>query len=408
MNIKTYVLACLVIVLLLLTVPIDAQDTIEAPPDIPIVYAVLFYSPTCRYCHDVITFRLPPIRAEFGDQLQIIMIDITDAQNQSIVAGAYRLYNIPDNRQVIPMLFVGETVLIGGNDIPNNLPGIVRNGLAAGGIPLPAVPGIEAYAPTVNLATTTADTLTARLAADPVGNAIAVVVLLVLTVSVVIVGRYGWRGLRYDDKLAFLRHRSWLRLPLLTAAGAMVVVFTLLMEEATAATTFPVLLALGVLAILIAVVLMLLRHAQIENWMLPAVLTAGIGVALYLAFIQLSHNEAACGALGNCNIVQESVYARLFGVLPIGLLGVAGYGVMLTIWLVGKLGGAEFTNLANRLLLLMALFGALFSVYLTFLEPFVIGATCAWCLTSALLMLLILWLVTPDGWAALRGASSRR
>jgi uncharacterized membrane protein len=26
------------------------------------------------------------------------------------------------------------------------------------------------------------------------------------------------------------------------------------------------------------------------------------------------------------------------------------------------------------------------SVYLTFLEPFVIGATCAWCLTSAVLM----------------------
>ncbi len=195
--------------------------------------------------------------------------------------------------------------------------------------------------------------------------------------------------------------------PLLTAAGAMAVVLTLLMQEATAATTLPVLLALGVMAILFAVVLMLLRRSQVEDWMLPAVLTAGIGVALYLAFIELSQSEAACGALGNCNIVQASVYARLFGVLPIGLLGVVGYGVMLTIWLMGKMGGAEFTNLANRLLLILALLGALFSVYLTFLEPFVIGATCAWCLTSALLMLLILWLVAPDGWAALRGTKRR-
>lgn len=38
----------------------------------------------------------------------------------------------------------------------------------------------------------------------------------------------------------------------------------------------------------------------------------------------------------------------------------------------------------------------LFSIYLTFLEPFVIGATCAWCLTSAILMTALLWLsITP-------------
>ena len=44
-------------------------------------------------------------------------------------------------------------------------------------------------------------------------------------------------------------------------------------------------------------------------------------------------------------------------------------------------------------LLALALFGTLFSIYLTFLEPFVIGATCAWCLTSAVSMTLILLLV---------------
>ena len=38
--------------------------------------------------------------------------------------------------------------------------------------------------------------------------------------------------------------------------------------------------------------------------------------------------------------------------------------------------------------------GVLFSIYLTFLEPFVIGATCAWCLSSAVIMTLLLLLVT--------------
>ena len=37
----------------------------------------------------------------------------------------------------------------------------------------------------------------------------------------------------------------------------------------------------------------------------------------------------------------------------------------------------------------MSAFGLIFSIYLTFLEPFVIGATCAWCLTSAILMTMV-------------------
>ena len=43
----------------------------------------------------------------------------------------------------------------------------------------------------------------------------------------------------------------------------------------------------------------------------------------------------------------------------------------------------------------MAWIGAIFSIYLTFLEPFVIGATCMWCLTSAVVMTLLLWATTP-------------
>ena len=38
----------------------------------------------------------------------------------------------------------------------------------------------------------------------------------------------------------------------------------------------------------------------------------------------------------------------------------------------------------------MTVFGVLFSIYLTYLEPFVIGAVCAWCLTSAVVMTLLL------------------
>ncbi len=45
----------------------------------------------------------------------------------------------------------------------------------------------------------------------------------------------------------------------------------------------------------------------------------------------------------------------------------------------------------------MSIFGTLLSVYLTFLEPFVIGATCAWCLTSAVVITLLMWLSARPG-----------
>lgn len=37
-------------------------------------------------------------------------------------------------------------------------------------------------------------------------------------------------------------------------------------------------------------------------------------------------------------------------------------------------------------LLAMSAFGVLFSIYLIYLEPFVIGAACDWCLMSAVVM----------------------
>jgi uncharacterized membrane protein len=54
-------------------------------------------------------------------------------------------------------------------------------------------------------------------------------------------------------------------------------------------------------------------------------------------------------------------------------------------------------------LVMMALFGVVFSIYLTFLEPFVIGATCMWCLSSVVIMTAILLTVT----VALSGAGQQ-
>ena len=127
----------------------------------------------------------------------------------------------------------------------------------------------------------------------------------------------------------------------------------------------------------------------------------GLTVASYLAYVETRQVKAVCGPVGDCNAVQQSEYALLFGVLPVAVLGVIGYVAILAAWAWGRLGSGRLTELAPLALFGMALLGTLFSIYLTFLEPFVVGATCSWCLTSAMMMTLILLLVTEQGCTAL-------
>jgi uncharacterized membrane protein len=110
--------------------------------------------------------------------------------------------------------------------------------------------------------------------------------------------------------------------------------------------------------------------------------------------------EAICGPVGDCNTVQQSEYARVFGVLPIGVMGVVGYVMILLAWVFRHLADKRLAAYATLALLGMTTFGLLFSIYLTFLEPFIIGATCAWCLTSAIIMTALFWLNLAPGKAA--------
>jgi len=110
--------------------------------------------------------------------------------------------------------------------------------------------------------------------------------------------------------------------------------------------------------------------------------------------VEVTNTEAVCGPVGDCNTVQQSSYASLFGIIPIGLFGVAGYLVVGLTWLIAKFGPERWRKISTLGIWILSLFGAFFSIYLTFLEPFVIGATCAWCLTSAIVMNLLLWAST--------------
>jgi uncharacterized membrane protein len=118
------------------------------------------------------------------------------------------------------------------------------------------------------------------------------------------------------------------------------------------------------------------RHAIIG----AAVALAGVAVAAYLTAVKLAGELPACGPVRGCETVALSEYSDVAGV-PVALLGAAFSLVLLglnVVWwrrwdrraLIGAYG--------------LGLMGILFIGYLTYLELFVIGAVCVWCVGYAI------------------------
>ncbi len=148
----------------------------------------------------------------------------------------------------------------------------------------------------------------------------------------------------------------------------------------------------------------LLRSPAWLDLAFPVLGLIGLGVALYLVYVETTPAQAICGPLGDCNAVQDSPYALIFGWLPVGIAGALGYLAILGAWFWGRRSGTGLGAYVPVALLGMSAFGTLYSVYLTYLEIFVIHAVCMWCITSAVTMTLIFLASLPKAAAWLTAA----
>ena len=109
----------------------------------------------------------------------------------------------------------------------------------------------------------------------------------------------------------------------------------------------------------------------------------GLSVATYLTYVHYAGIKPACTAGQSCLKVQTSVWSKVDGV-PVALLGLIGYvGILGTLLAPDR----DETRLAT---LGLTLIGVGFSGYLTYRELFSIHAICEWCVSSAVIMTLLL------------------
>ena len=133
----------------------------------------------------------------------------------------------------------------------------------------------------------------------------------------------------------------------------------------------------------------------------PLLCLIAMGIAMYLFMSGLMENELSCGPVGECNTVQQSKYSKLFGVIPVSLLGVLAYSICIMFWLAARYDIGNQRNLYVVSAWVCSVAAVCFFAYLTFLEPFVIGATCIWCVTSATITTISAIVITKPALAAM-------
>jgi uncharacterized membrane protein len=121
------------------------------------------------------------------------------------------------------------------------------------------------------------------------------------------------------------------------------------------------------------------RETPRRDWPVAALSAAGLAVAGYLGFTKIAGDSAIfCAAGSGCDVVQASRYAIFLGI-PTALWGAGLYALVGTLALLGLTKSRWLTAF------LLAVTGASFSAYLTYLELFVIRAVCGYCIASAVI-----------------------
>jgi uncharacterized membrane protein len=307
----------------------------QATPQ-PVVHAVMLWQAGCPHCEETLEQTLPPLQEKYGAQFDLLLVEVASVDDIKMLYEIGAAYGLTREETGVPMLILGDQVLVGSEQVRDQLPALIEEHLAQGGVDWPPNPILKDFLPTGAPAPLVESPILVDAAPEKPKNdgfTLAIGIMVCMAAALLY------------SLFAFAQGQSFS----LPAWG---------------------------------------------DWLIPVLIVIGIGVAGYLSYIETQPVEPFCGPIGDCKSVQHSKYAILFNVLPVGIFGLLGYLGLLAAWLARR-----FTPWLEKPAAVafwgMAFFAVVFSLYLTYLEPFVIHAVCIWCLSSAVLATLLLLLGLP-------------
>lgn len=135
------------LLVLLLLVGCGPATRLEIPDDGSVVRMVYFYSEDCSHCQSVEQNVLGPLQTDFGSRLEIRWIDIyaeDSPENYELLIRAEEYFGVPPEERGLPTLVIDGQVLIGEEQITQDLACLLDSCFVAGGTTWPDVPGWEA------------------------------------------------------------------------------------------------------------------------------------------------------------------------------------------------------------------------------------------------------------------------
>lgn len=125
-----------------------------------------------------------------------------------------------------------------------------------------------------------------------------------------------------------------------------------------------------------------------------ALVVVGLVISGYLSYVKLTEVPMVCvqnSDVFNCEVVQSSAYSRIAGI-PIAWFGFAVYIALFVLLLLQN--RIPFLKENGVLVVFgITLFAWLYSMYLVYLQFFVLQALCPWCLAHEAVMT-VLFIVT--------------
>ncbi len=135
------------------------------------------------------------------------------------------------------------------------------------------------------------------------------------------------------------------------------------------------------------------RRAAILRGFVAFVSLIGLGDSIYLTVEHLSGRSVRCTIVAGCSEVLSSPYASIRGI-PLALIGAVAYFTVFSLATLAAFG----YELAGRLLAVVVGVMFLTTLWLLYLQGFVIKAFCQFCLLSALVTLTLTALVIAARW----------
>ena len=169
--------AMLIAIFLLALAPLPASSsptalTATPNPGLPfgspanVVHGLYFYSVDCSHCMAVLTDLIQPLQAQYGSALDLRLLEIATPANYELMALAEDTFQVSAAERDIPVLVLGDQIMIGETAIRSQAPDQIARAAALGGLDWPAIPGLDP----AQLVSTVPGGVTTATACPPTGG----------------------------------------------------------------------------------------------------------------------------------------------------------------------------------------------------------------------------------------------